>query len=317
MAERGAVSYWLVGVYGAMAALALGGLGYGLGEGLGEFVAAGALGVIVVGCSAPVAWHLRGLRREGDGGEVARMIGRVEASLREMNEVSALSDDARRVLNRGRERELLRRAIEEDITSEDWDAAMVLVKELAERFGYRADAEGFRARIETARFQTVDRRVTGAIEGVDRMITQRRWEEARAEADRVVRLFPDSSRVEGLRHRVEAARGRYKADLERRFLQAAEGERVDEAMALLREMDQYLTEAEAAPYQELARGVIGKARENLGVQFKLAVQDRAWEQASALGARIIEEFPNTRMADEVRGMIDEIRGRAQQMSSGV
>ena len=40
------------------------------------------------------------------------------------------------------------RAIEEDMATGEWDAAMVLVRELAERFGYRADAEEFRARIE-------------------------------------------------------------------------------------------------------------------------------------------------------------------------
>ncbi|GJM19588.1 MAG: hypothetical protein DHS20C14_18010 [Phycisphaeraceae bacterium] len=234
-----------------------------------------------------------------------------------MNEVSALSDDARRVLNRGRERDLLRRAIEEDIGAEDWDAAMVLVKELAERFGYRVDAEEFRTRIETARFQTTDRRVSEGVAGLDLMITQHRWDDARAEAERITRLYPDSPRVDGLRHRVESARERFKGDLERRFLRAAEEERIDEAMTLLGELDHYLSEAEAAPYQEVARGVIGKARENLGVQFKLAIQDRAWGDAADVGERIIESFPNSRMADEIRGMIDELRGRAGSMRSGV
>ena len=67
-------------------------------------------------------------------------------TLERLGEQQTLSDDARRVLNRRGERDLLRRAIEEDISAEDWDAAMILVKELAERFGYRADAEEFRER---------------------------------------------------------------------------------------------------------------------------------------------------------------------------
>lgn len=317
MAERTPVSYWLIGIYGVFGAFAVAGLVYGVTNTVAEFVAAGALGVLVVGVTLPIAWHLRGLRRGGAGGDVAGMIAGLERTIREMNEVSALSDDARRVLNRGRERELLRRAIEEDITAEDWDAAMVLVKELAERFGYRADAEQFRTRIETARFRVVDQRVIEAVDGLDRMITQLRWDEAQREAERITRLFPDSPRVEGLRHRVEAARARYKTDLERRFLVAAEQERIDEAMDLLRQLDQYLSEAEAEPYRELARGVIGKARENLGVQFKMAVQDRAWDRAAEVGERIIDEFPNTRMADEIRGMIDSLRERASGMRTGV
>ena len=59
--------------------------------------------------------------------------------------------------------------------------------------------------------------------------------------------------------------------------------------------------------------MIGKARENLGAQFRLAVQDRQWERAAEIGDRIIDEFPNTRMASEVRAMIDTIRERAVAM----
>jgi len=223
-------------------------------------------------------------------------------------------DDARRVLNRKHERDLLCAAIEEDINAEDWDAAMTLVKELAERFGYRAEAESFRERIEKARSTTTDRRVTEAIRHLDAMIVRLEWDKALEEAERIARLFPGSPRADGLRNKVVRSRERYKEDLERRFLHAAEAERVDEALELLRELDGYLTEAEAAPYQELARGVIGKARENLGVRFKLLVRDKNWREAAAVGERIIEEFPNTRMADEVRGMIDHIRERASAMS---
>lgn len=309
--------YWTIAAYtvGAVVSVVL--VWQGLSSGNDAVAAAGALGLIVVLAGAPIAGLMRRGGGGGSDGSVGVRLDRIEKAVREMNEQAGLSDDARRVLNRGRERDLLRKAIEEDIAAEDWDAAMVLVKELAERFGYRADAEQFRTRIETSRFRVVDKRVVEAVEGLDRMITQLRWDEARMEAERITRLYPDSSRVEGLRHRVEAARARYKGDLERRFLVAAEHERIDEAMDLLVQLDNYLTEPEAEPYRELARGVIGKARENLGVQFKMAVQDRAWDRAAELGERIIEDFPNTRMADEIRGMIDSLRERAMGMRTGV
>jgi hypothetical protein len=187
------------------------------------------------------------------------------------------------------------------------------VKELAERFGYRTDAEEFRQRIEHARFETVRRKVHEGIARIDWLIAQRRWDQALTEAGRTGRLYPDSPQVEGLRHRVEHARQLYKADLERRFLLSAEADQVDEAMELLKELDAYLSESEAEPYREMARGVIGKARENLGAHFKLAVQDRAWDRAAELGQRIIEQFPNSRMAQEVRQLLDGIRARANQM----
>ena len=142
---------------------------------------------------------------------------------------------------------------------------------------------------------------------------QRRWDAAFADAGRLLRLYPDSSRVFGLRGRVEQAQRSYKEELERRFLVAAKDGHNEEAMLLVKELDGYLSPIEAEPLRELARGVIGKARENLGAQFKLAVQDKNWREASRVGERIIADFPNSRMAAEIRDVIDGIRIRANSM----
>ncbi|MFM9957842.1 MAG: hypothetical protein ACKVZJ_07180 [Phycisphaerales bacterium] len=239
---------------------------------------------------------------------------RVESNISDMaraidrfTQEGGLSEGARRVIHRRSEREILRRAIEQDIQAEDWDAAMVLVKELAERFGYRHDAEEFRARIERVRAQTTDRRVVDALTRLDELIRGRQWAEAYAEAARVQRLYPESHRVHALRERVDEARAIYRKELERAFLIAAERERIEEAMELLKELDQYLTPTEAEPYKEVARGVIGKLKENLGVRFKLTVQDQRWEEAISVGERITHEFPNTRMAAEVRELMPKLR----------
>ena len=160
----------------------------------------------------------------------------------------------------------------------------------------------------------MDHNVADAIARLDGLIVQRRWDLAMREAASIRRRFPDSHRVENLRQRVEHARAVYKADLERRFLDAAEKDRIDEAMELLKELDGYLSETDAEPYREVARGVIGKARENLGAQFKIAVRDREWAVAAAIGKRIIAEFPNTRMAHEVRGVLDGVLQRANNMN---
>ncbi len=274
-------------------------------------VALGLIGVVLVAATAPLTLGRGGIRPGGqDHQMLVREIRNLHKAIVHMAEEQALSDDARRVLNRARERELLCSAIEEDMLNENWDAAMVLVKELAERFGYRAEAEDFRARIDTARFETIERRVGAAIQNLEHMLHEHRWAEAEGEAARVARLYPDSPRVEGIRHRVHEARDTYKRELERRFLHAAQNEQIDEAMDLLEELDSYLTDAETSQFEEVARGVIGKARENLGATFKLAVHDKRWKEAAAVGTRIVDQFPNTRMADEVRAVIDGIREKA-------
>lgn len=232
-------------------------------------------------------------------------------AVRGIQDQSALSDDARRVLNRRQEREVLCQAIEEDIAAGSYDAALTLIRELADRCGYRADAETFRRAIDHARAATVEQELTDAIGSIDGLIMQRRFDQAYADAGRVMRLYPDSPRSRGLRDRVEHAREAFKADLERRFLVAAHEGRADDAMAFLKDLDAYLSPVEAEPLRELARGVIGRARDNLGARFKLAVQDRDWKEAAVVGERIIAEFPNSRMAGEVRDVIDGIRSRLQ------
>lgn len=301
--------FWTISAYLVLAAASFAIALHGFVNSIPEFAAAGLLGLIFTAATAPIAIRLAGSRPTTDNSH------ELVLAIRELSELGALSDDARRVMNRQRERDLLRRAIEEDLESHDFDAAMILVKELAERFGYRADAEELRHRIETARFQTTQHRIADDLARLDRIIEGHDWDDAFAEAERVVRLYPESDRASGLRHRVESAREQHKQRLERGFLEAAEGERTDEALELLKELDPYLTEAEAEPYQELARGVIGKARENLGVQFKTAVHDKRWGDAAQVGDRIIREFPNTRMAEEIRGAIDGIRTRAAAVPS--
>jgi hypothetical protein len=270
----------------------------------------GALLVLTMGpASLVLAWTFSDRRHR-------LLMDRVEElnrSVKMLADQASLSNDARRVLNRQAERDLLRLAIEEDISNRNWDAAMVLVKELAENFGYRSDAEEFRQKIEEARQQTQERDVGESITYLDSLITARRWDSAMADAARIQRLFPDSPRVEGLKARVEQARASYKADLEARFQVAAQAGLADEALALLKELDQYVSVTEAEPLREIARGVIGKARDRLGEQFKQAVQDKRWTEAVRIGERIIADFPNTRMASEVREVIDGIRIRASEM----
>ncbi|MCA9272323.1 MAG: hypothetical protein KDA31_04675 [Phycisphaerales bacterium] len=278
-----------------------------------ELANLGMLGLIIAASAGAVVLAILGQKpgsNKADTDRIVEQLRQLQLAMERSAQHAALSDDARRVLNRAKERELLCRAIEEDIRSQDWAAAQVLVTELAQRFGYERDAEQFRMRIEMARAEGLDQEVNEAIQQLDHLIVQRRWDDAVAAADRIAAGFPVSPRVHGLRGRVATAKRQYKEELERRFLLAAQAERVEEAMEILKDLDHYLTEREAEPFREVARGVIGKARENLGAAFKLACQDRQWGIAISLGEQISREFPNSRMAQEVQDMLPSLRQRA-------
>lgn len=274
----------------------------------------GIVGLLLVLTTAPIAFQLAmrpSAQPIASDPASSPKIDQIARVLQEINSRATLSDDAVRILNRHNERDVLVKAIEEDIASEDWEPALILVRELADRCGYRVDAEDYRKRIDLARSQTMEHEVHEALAEFEQLLHERRWDLALADAARISRLFPDSSRTQGLRERVEHARSNYRVELEREFLLSAREGHAERALEILKEFDFYLTPEEAAPYQELVRGLVTKARENLGVEFKLAVQDRNWKLAADVGERVIAEFPNSRMAAEIREVIDQIRERSR------
>jgi len=232
------------------------------------------------------------------------------STLESINSRMLISDTAKRILYRDHDRQALRRAIREDIETRDFEAALVLVNEMSSVYGYRLEAEQFRAEIEKAREAEYQAKLDEAIHGLDDIIARREYELAYREAGRIERIFAESERVTNLRKQVLESRDRFKHEIERKFLEAAGRDDIEVAMELMKELDKYLTAEEAAPFQETARGVIGKKRQNLGVQFKLAVHDKEWTQSVRVGEQLIREFPNSKMAAEVRELLDILRQRA-------
>lgn len=227
-----------------------------------------------------------------------------------VNERLLLSETAKRIAYRHEDIDLLRSTIKLDIEKKDFDAALVLVNEIGTTYGHREEAEEYRDQIMAARTAETEQKVDKALSKLDELLAVHEFDEANKEANKIHRLYSDSPQVHGLGRKVTHAREQYKHDLEREFLEAAKVDNVDRAVELLKELDKYLSEEEAAPFRETARGVIGKQRENLGVQFKIAVHDKEWVRSVSVGEQIIREFPNTRMADEVRGLLDLLRERA-------
>jgi len=227
-----------------------------------------------------------------------------------VNERLLLSETAKRIAYRHEDIDLLRSTIKADIDKKDFDAALVLVNEIGTTYGHKEEAEEYREQIIAARTAEMDQKVDKALARLDDLLSRHDFESASKEALKIQRLYGESPQARDVHRKVTHAREQYKHDLEREFLEAAKVDNVDRAVELLKELDKYLTEQEAEPFRETARGVIGKQRENLGVQFKIAVHDKEWLRAVSVGEQIIREFPNSRMADEVRSMLDLLRERA-------
>jgi hypothetical protein len=89
----------------------------------------------------------------------------------------------------------------------------------------------------------------------------------------------------------------------------------DRSLEILRELDLYLTPNEGLALQEAARDVFRNKLHNLGVQFSLAVSEKRWSKAVETGRQITHDFPNSRMAEEIREKWDVLKQKVAQQAT--
>lgn len=236
-------------------------------------------------------------------------------SIKELAELAPLSDQAKTLLFRDRELDALREAIGEDLIRQDYPAAEALADTIEKRLGYADEAARLREEIEESRNASLEEKIDLAIARIDGLCEQYDWARAMRESQRVIRLFPDNPKVVALPDRIKAARTQHKRGLLQAYGEAVRKNDVDAGIDLLRQLDMYLTPQEAAALEESARGVFKARLHNLGVQFAICVTDQRWADAIAAGDLIIQEFPNSRFAEEVREKMDLLRARSQAVTN--
>lgn len=228
----------------------------------------------------------------------------------------SISDAAKTIAHREKERNALREAIYEELNREDWEAAYSLIDEMERRYGYRQEAARLRQEVDISRDRTVEQKVAAALERIEQLFATQQWEQARSESQRLARLFPTNERIQRLPQELEAYRQQHKRRLLHEWNEAVQRNDIDRSIEILKQLDQYLTPSEGAALEESARGVFRAKLQNMGVQFSLAVTDKRWSEAIEIGEQIVQEFPNSLMAKEVTASMDALRRRAGMVPSG-
>ena len=288
------------------------------------FVKAGFLGLLVTlvgalllaafaGTLAGIAYLLAATlhhQRQARSGQLEQLLRRQSQLLDSIQEGILVSDRAKAIAFREKERDALRGAIREDVAKEDWEAAYHLVDEMQRSFGYRQEAERLRHEIDRQRQHVLAASIASDLAAFRELLDRRDWDAARADAARLAEHYPDNEDIRSLPVQIQECWEAHKRHLLREFKSTIDRSEPDHGIELLRELDQYLTPGEAEGLQEVARGVFRTKLHNLGVQFSIAVSERNWAQALSAGEEIIAEFPNSRMAEEVRQNLDALRQRA-------
>jgi hypothetical protein len=238
------------------------------------------------------------------------VVRRMEPHLKASVSNTQLSDAAKSIAHREHEREALRQAIREEMYSGDWEAAHYLIDQMERRFGYMQEAKTLRAEINQVRDMTIEEKIGEVIMHIEQLMNEHRWDRARQEIERLMKLFPRHEHVLNLPTELNTRREARKQELLARWRSAVERNEIDHGIAVLTELDPYLSSKEAAELRESARDVFKAHLLNLGVQFGLAVQEQRWRDSLDIGLQIRQEFPNSRMAQEVTEKLDVLRVRA-------
>lgn len=273
----------------------------------------GALALVAVAVTWPIAVATaRGgsSAKSADGAALAAKVDQLTSVLNRISDQQLLSDRAKHIAYRDKERDAIRRAIQEDISRSDWDGAMKLADDMEEEFGYGAEADRLREEIRLKREENARKQLDEGVIAIDRHTRAEQWNNALREAEKLQAAFPANERIRALPQEIETRRQSHKRQLVESWHEAVARHDVDGSIEILKQLDTYLTPKEAESLQETARGIFREKLTSLGKLFAVAVQEHRWQDALGVGDQIVRDFPNTRIAQEVREKMDVLRKRA-------
>jgi len=247
--------------------------------------------------------------------KIAEALEKNRSFLMEINKTARLSETAKAIAFRDAEIQALREAVFDKLQQHDFEATNQIIDEIAARTGYRSLAE--QLRLQATRYQeaTDQERINQVIEHIEKLFENYEWAKASMQIERLIKAAPNSEKAKAMRQSLIDKKEDRKKVLLTAWDDAVRRQATDRSLEILRDLDPYLTPNEGLALQEAARDVFRTKLHNLGVQFSLAISGRQWAQAIQIGQQIVRDFPNSRMAEEIREKMDVLRQKTQQRSS--
>ena len=274
---------------------------------LGEAVVAGAI-VILFGLVQAIVANEHVLEASLDRAKRLESIHEaVHQSTRRLVDLARMSDAAKSLLFRDREVEAMHELLLDDLIRQDYAKAEALVNDIERRFGYVDQVQRMRGEIAAARETTVEQKVDAGVQRIRKFIDRHDWAQATRNTRRLLKILPGSAKIAAVPQMIRQAQIAHKRDLLKAYGEAVRNGDIDRSIELIRELDKYLTPQEAAALEDSARGVFRAKLHNLGVQFAIRATEEQWLEAVDIGEQIINEYPNSRMAQEVRTKMETLR----------
>ena len=252
---------------------------------------------------------------EENGAKLERMAEALEKSrsvLAQIEQTARLSEAARTIVFRDADRQWLRETVFDKLQQQDFEATNQIIDEIAQRVEYKELAEQLHVEAERYRDATDAERVKQVIVHIEKLFENYQWAKASTQIERLIRAYPKSKEAEALRRKLLDKKQERKKILLTAWDDAVQRQATDQSLEILRELDLYLTPNEGLALQEAARDVFKTKLHNLGVRFSLAISGKNWAEALRIGSEITRDFPNSRIADEIREKWNVLEQKDQQ-----
>ncbi|MCE5186275.1 MAG: hypothetical protein LLF76_09145 [Planctomycetaceae bacterium] len=240
------------------------------------------------------------------------MLSRQNNLLAQISQAARLSDTAKEIVFHDTEQIELGEAVLNKLHQHDFDTSIAMVNEMAQEPKYKELAARLRLTTEKYRSATEEGRINQVIAHIENLFDQKLWAQAAAHTENLIKTFPHSDKAKTMPTRLRERKDRQKRELLAAWDLAVRDKNTDRSLEILKELDLYLTPTEAMALRESASSVFRTKLHNLGVVFSVAVTEQNWQKAYETGRQIVQDFPNSRMAAEIRSRMDILSERAKQ-----
>jgi len=226
-----------------------------------------------------------------------------------------LSESAKSILYRDADMRTLHEEVFAKLQQKDFDGAYEFIDEIAKSVCYKELAEQLRLEADRYRDSTDQERVTQVVGHIEKLFDRYQWTKASELIERLIKAEPQSEKAKEMRQRLIDKKDERKKVLLTAWDDAVKRQATNRSLEILQELDLYLTPNEGLALQEAARDVFRNKLHSLGVRFSLAVSGKNWETALQTGEEIIKDFPNSRMAEEIRERIEILQEKIKQQGA--
>ena len=259
---------------------------------------------------------VQSLKKNGEKlDNVVEMLSRQNNLLLQVSQASRLSDTAKEIVFRDSEQMELGEAALTKLHQHDFELADSMIETIAKHPKYSPLAERLKRMSEKYRSATEDGRVNQIIAHIEDLFDKKMWLQAAAQIENLIKMFPYSEKAKTMSAKLKERKDLQKRELLAEWDLAVREKNTDRGLEILKELDLYLTPSEALALQESAATVFKTKLHNLGVEFSVAVAEQNWKKALETGRDIVQNFPNSRMAVEIRSKLDILLERAQKTTS--